>query len=961
MIRMNWAWIALLPSWAFAATGDEIAAELDLARKQYAEGSYYKASDLLRELLEDEPDATAARILLLRVELARGAYEDAARLDAELEALPEGGSLDALLARADHAFARGRLDAAEILARAAVDLAPRALEGHVAVARVLEYRGRRDEVRAYVEEVLGPLDLNQLDSAGLLAVSRLYRASGEWELAAQACVYAEKRRKKEGLPTTDVLVELGDLYRLAHSLAGDGETPRAFSTYLDALKQNGSLVSAKVGRALVHLYVGDSYDAEKEIGEALAINENSVEALGVQAWFRELDGQHTEALELIDRALAVNPVAKQALATRAAALWHLDRIDEYEQVVAKVLEVDPTYGELFRVIGDSLSHHLRFAAAIPFHRRALEVDPGHGLAWIALGRDLCFTGAEDEGLEALRKSYEGHPYPHPWRNNMEMILAKLDREFVDSETEHFRLRIHVDENPILGPRLREAHETDFEKLTEKYGWRPDETVLVEMVPTHADFSVRTVGFAGLGAVGACFGNFVTLVSPRSEARHTFCYRRTSLHELAHVVTIGRSKARVPRWLTEGLSVYEERVANPTWGRDEEVLLNDAYVNDELMPLREFNSYFRGPRIGFAYYQGGLFCHFVDESYGFDALLRLLDAYADDLETPAALERVFEKSPEALDLEFKEWVWRTRLEGTSIQPTWSAKKRNEMRRTLRKTPDDVDLLADIAWAYYQAGKVVDSDVHLDKALKRQPTHPTALRLAARRALDRKRSDLAREHLETAFENGGEEYHAALQLTRLRVKDDDFGGAFESLEIARRCFPFGIGPGNPYLGAKEILEAEGKPEEAMKSLEQFVIRAEAALEPRVELAIWLESQGRVDEAIRFLSEAEEIDPFVRDIHVRKGRALRKAGRLAEAVDALRTALLVDPRLEPGYDPRVGGAAGQDEQARAELLVEIAEIEFEAGDVAASRRDLQLARRSWPDVPGADELAERFPPEE
>src|SRR5690606_38299025 len=118
------------------------------------------------------------------------------------------------------------------------------------------------------------------------------------------------------------------------------------------------------------------------------------------------------------------------------------------------------------------------------------------------------------------------------------------------------------------------------------------------------------------------------------------------------------KARVPRWLTEGLSVYEERVANPTWGRDQELELYHAYRNGDLMPLREFNAFFRGPRIGFAYYQGGLFCHFVDETYGFDALLALLDAFGDGLETPGALERVFEKTPEQLDEEFAAWVFRT---------------------------------------------------------------------------------------------------------------------------------------------------------------------------------------------------------------------------------------------------------------------------------------------------------------
>ena len=114
-------------------------------------------------------------------------------------------------------------------------------------------------------------------------------------------------------------------------------------------------------------------------------------------------------------------------------------------------------------------------------------------------------------------------------------------------------------------------------------------------------------------------------------------------------------------------------------------------------------------------------------------------------------------------------------------------------------------------------------------------------------------------------------------------------------------------------------------------------------------------------RNLVEAEHIDPFVRDIYLREAESLKALGRPAEAVAALRTALLVDPRMEPGYTRAAPDGEGADEERRrqAEILVDIAEIELEAGDGPAAQRDLQRALELWPDCPRAIEVQERLQP--
>jgi len=83
---------------------------------------------------------------------------------------------------------------------------------------------------------------------------------------------------------------------------------------------------------------------------------------------------------------------------------------------------------------------------------------------------------------------------------------------------------------------------------------------------------------------------------------------TAWHEYSHVVHIGLSKGRVPRWFTEGLATLEEIKRNPastaTWSSS-----CCARARRNKYIVMELNSAFRGPRIIFGYYQGGLICEY----------------------------------------------------------------------------------------------------------------------------------------------------------------------------------------------------------------------------------------------------------------------------------------------------------------------------------------------------------------
>ena len=114
------------------------------------------------------------------------------------------------------------------------------------------------------------------------------------------------------------------------------------------------------------------------------------------------------------------------------------------------------------------------------------------------------------------------------------------------------------------PLADEAYKT----FSARYGFTPSGPILVESFRCTTTSPCARSGLPGLvGALGACFGRVVTMDSPRARPPGDFSWQATLWHELAHVFTLQLSNYRVPRWLTEGISVYEEHRRQPAWGRE----------------------------------------------------------------------------------------------------------------------------------------------------------------------------------------------------------------------------------------------------------------------------------------------------------------------------------------------------------------------------------------------------------
>ncbi|MBI3877618.1 MAG: tetratricopeptide repeat protein, partial [Verrucomicrobia bacterium] len=269
--------------------------------------------------------------------------------------------------------------------------------------------------------------------------------------------------------------------------------------------------------------------------------------------------EYREADKLLDRVLAVNPSQPQAWAYRAV-LAHLRNAPADERKSRdKALAFWTNNPAVDHLIGRKLSQKYRFAEGASAQRQALRFDPDFLPARSQLATDLLRLGQEDEGWMLADEAYKADGYDVTAFNLV--TLKDAMAKFQTITNEHFILRMGAKEAPVYGARALALLERARARLSEKYGMELAQPTIVEIFPEQKDFAVRTFGMpGGAGYLGVCFGSVVTANSPASQVSHAVNWEAVLWHEFCHVITLAPTKNKMPRWLSEGISVYEERQA-----------------------------------------------------------------------------------------------------------------------------------------------------------------------------------------------------------------------------------------------------------------------------------------------------------------------------------------------------------------------------------------------------------------
>jgi Flp pilus assembly protein TadD len=432
----------------------------------------------------------------------------------------------------------------------------------------------------------------------------------------------------------------------------------AMKSYERVLELDPRYAPALLGAARA-LEGDDPPQAAGAIKRLLQINPSSVDAYIFLAGQAADVDHRAEARELLGKALAVNPSGLEAHSALAALAFVEDKPQEFDAEVVKVLAIAPAYGGVYRATGELLAHNYRFEEAVAMTRRALALTPRDPQSLADLGAQLLRTGDETGARQALESSFNLDPYNAIVLNSLKM-LDSLDN-FETIRDGDLIIKMHKDEAPVLKEYVIPLAHKALSTMAAKYEMTVKGPILIEMFPKHDDFAVRTLGLPGMiGALGACFGRVVTLDSPKArQPPGDFLWEATLWHELGHVITIQMSNSRVPRWLTEGISEWEETQARKDWTRPGEAMFARMASRGEAIKLKELNEAFQDPkRISLAYYQGRLVVDYMVTTFGQAGLNKLLRAYGQGLDTNAALKQTLNTDLDSMQAGFDQYIERT---------------------------------------------------------------------------------------------------------------------------------------------------------------------------------------------------------------------------------------------------------------------------------------------------------------
>ena len=786
-------------------------------------GSYAAASEIFRQA--DGLDRIDGLIGASRALVMMGNYLEAETLVAEAiegDAYADFPLLSTQLAEIKRMTGQSRA-ALDILQQAIGGNAEPPVRSLVQYGSLLKFTGQQEQWRQVLDRVV------QRYNAGLVFSSEdvAMVALASWLLGnfydANSLFDEATRANPNNLEAHTLWADLF----LEKYNAADAER-----SYQEALDVNARYVPALVGIAQV---VGD----ERSLQRALAINPNSVQALETYAQLLMINGREQEAEEYFDKVLELNPESLKTLSVLAASAALEERMDDFAGYQQRVEAFSPGNAEFLGHIADSFGNNYRFKEAVQYARASIEADPEYWQGHTLLGSNLIRLGEEEEGRQSLEIGFDNDPF-NVMTSNMLKVFDTLET-YATVESEHFKVHMSERDSLILWPYLEPLLEESWETLTAKYGFEPEGKVLIEVFENSADFAVRSVGLPDIGPlVGICFGKVITLISPDTLTAN---WQEIVWHEFMHVITLQMTQNRMPRWLSEGISVWEEREGRPYWGRRQGLDLIRAAQEQKLLPVGELNSGFSGARnnadLSFAYFQSYLVVDYIAQTYGFEKLVELIYQYGEIKEDADRFRSVFELDIDDFDAGFRGWIDQR------------VKEINVYAHT-EDVPDEGD---GHGHGIRENSSAILAELYNNASLK--------------------------QHMRARIEENSRDFQAYLQLGIVLFKEESFAEAKQYLETAHEMLPSYTGYPSPALVLAQIYEREGNQQSRLQWLEVLMENLQHDYGSAMVLAEAALEDSDFEQAAYFLDRAIQVDPYRSEVHELKARYAEAVNDSAAAV--------------------------------------------------------------------------------
>jgi tetratricopeptide (TPR) repeat protein len=840
-------------------------------------GDYEDAIDEYRDALRADPTLADARIGLMQALVATGEYEEAVTVGREA---PVSGPVANALGEA--LLRLGRLDEAEAAFSESVREAGLwSLTADVNLAELAFTTGRLGEAMGGFDRLIDVYNgvNGRLAARDLVAVGRAVAYLGRDDPG----LFQDALRAFDEAAAADPgwhepRVRAGMLFLDKY------DSPAAQEEFQAVLAENPRDPGALLGMARAIEFDGQE-DARPTIEQLLEVDPSNVEARVLLAMRHLTNERYDEARAEAERALAVNPRSLIALTALAGSYMLAEDTANFELVRQRALAINPRNAEMEATLAELAVQTRRYPEAVERASEGVRLDESSWKSWGLRGMNKLRLG-DVEGRADVERAFEGDPY-NPWFKNTLDLLDTFDR-FVVHSTEHFDLFLHGTEDELMATYVAPIAEEAYDSLSRRYGIQLQGRTRAELFISHADFSVRTLGEAGLGALGVSFGPLLVMDSPAARTLGEYNWASVFWHELSHSFHLALTNGRVPRWFSEGLAVHEQRRGRPWWGHTPNIPFLQALGAGRLKPVSELNDGFMRPdypeQVIFSYYEASLVFQVIEERWGFQAIRAFLDGYARGETTEALFESVLGMPISEFDDLFDDYLHERfatplgALVELERQPGPNAGI-PDLEDWVRAHPGDLIGRLRLGALLLGERRFDDAEVHLREALRMFPEYAEA--------------DSPYWYLAQIHEERGEHDRAAAALARLNALSES---NYRALVMEA-----------------DVLEEMERPAEAAAALDKAVQVWPYEIELHERLATLAAGLGSHQEAVRERSAVVALAPTDRaQALYLLAVAQRDAGDAAAARRSVLRALEIAPNydsaLELLLDLRGAGAPGE-----------------------------------------------------